>query len=93
MAFIISTLLASARDIVPFEIDTKNNLPIVEVYVNNDSVPFNFVFDTGCSVVMANANNNRLMKLLNLCETDMKRTLWIMLILQQSLERLHLTTR
>ncbi len=70
MAFIISTLIASARDIVPFEIDTKNNLPIVEVYVNNDSVPFNFVFDTGCSVVMANANNDRLMKLLNLCETD-----------------------
>lgn len=70
VAFIISTLIASARDIVPFEIDTKNNLPIVEVYVNNDSVPFNFVFDTGCSVVMANANNDRLMKLLNLCETD-----------------------
>ena len=70
VAFIISALIASARDIVPFEIDTKNNLPIVEVYVNNDSVPFNFVFDTGCSVVMANANNDRLMKLLNLCETD-----------------------
>lgn len=70
VAFIISTLIASARDIVPFEIDTKNNLPIVEVYVNNDLVPFNFVFDTGCSVVMANANNDRLMKLLNLCETD-----------------------
>ena len=73
VAFIISALIASARDIVPFEIDTKNNLPIVEVYVNNDSVPFNFVFDTGCSVVMANANNDRLMKLLNLCETD---TVW-----------------
>lgn len=62
--------MASARDIVPFEIDTNNNLPVVEVYVNNDTVPFNFILDTGCSVVMANANNDRLMKLLNLCETD-----------------------
>lgn len=70
IALIFSALIASARDIVPFETDSKNNLPIVEVYVNNDTVPFRFVFDTGCSVVMANANNDRLMKLLNLCETD-----------------------
>lgn len=68
VAFIISALIASARDIVSFEIDTRNNLPTVEVYVNNDTVPFNFVFDTGCSVVMANANNDRLMKRLNLCD-------------------------
>lgn len=70
VAFIISALIASARDMVSFGIDTRNNLPTVEVYVNNDSVPFNFVFDTGCSVVMANANNDRLMKLLNLCDID-----------------------
>lgn len=70
VAFIISALIASARDIVSFEIDTRNNLPTVEVCVNNDTVPFNFVFDTGCSVVMANANNDRLMKLLNLCDMD-----------------------
>lgn len=62
--------MASARDIVPFETDTNNSLPVVEVYVNNDTVPFKFILDTGCSVVMANANNDRLMKLLNLCETD-----------------------
>lgn len=70
IAFIISALIASARDIVSFEIDTRNNLPTVEVYVNNDTVPFNFVLYTGCSVVMANANNDRLMKLLNLCDMD-----------------------
>lgn len=70
VAFIISALIASARDMVSFGIDTRNNLPTVEVYVNNDTVPFNFVFDTGCSVVMANANNDRLMKLLNLCDRD-----------------------
>ena len=70
VAFIISALIASARDIVSFGIDTRNNLPTVEVYVNNDTVPFNFIFDTGCSVVMANANNDRLMKLLNLCDMD-----------------------
>lgn len=70
VAFIISALIASARDMVSFGIDTRNNLPTVEVYVNNDTVPFNFVFDTGCSVVMANANNDRLMKLLNLCAMD-----------------------
>lgn len=70
IALIFSAFIASARDIVPFETDSKNNLPIVEVYVNNDTVPFNFVFDTGCSAVFANANNDRLMKQLNLCGTD-----------------------
>lgn len=67
---LLSAFFVKARDIVPFEVDSKNNLPTVEVYVNNDSVPFKFIFDTGCSVVMANANNDRLLKLLNLCETD-----------------------
>lgn len=70
IALIFSAFIASARDIVPFQTDSKNNLPIVEVYVNNDTVPFNFVFDTGCSAVLANANNDRLMKQLNLCGTD-----------------------
>ncbi|MBD5371232.1 MAG: hypothetical protein HDR80_08840 [Bacteroides sp.] len=70
LCFILSALILNARYIVPFDTDSKNNLPIVEVYVNNDTVPFNFVFDTGCSVVMANANNDRLMKQLNLCDTD-----------------------
>lgn len=70
LIFLFSAFIVKARDIVPFEVDSKNNLPTVEVYVNNDSVPFKFIFDTGCSVVMANANNDRLLKLLNLCETD-----------------------
>ena len=42
----------------------------VEVFVNNDSVPFNFVLDTGASAVFANSNSERLVKLLNLCDTD-----------------------
>lgn len=67
---LISSFLIKARDIVPFEISPTNNLPYVEVFVNNDSVPFNFIFDTGCSAIFANAKNERLMKLLNLCESD-----------------------
>ncbi len=70
LIFLFSALMLNARDIVPFEVDSKNNLPTVEIYVNNDPVPFNFILDTGCSVVMANSNNDRLIKLLNLCETD-----------------------
>ena len=58
------------RDIVPFVIDSITYRPLVEVYVNNDSVPFNFILDTGCSTVMANTQNSRLMGLLNLCEND-----------------------
>ena len=65
-----SAFICNARDVVPFEIDSKNNLPTVEVFVNNDPKPFNFIFDTGCSVVFANSNNDRLMKLLHLCDTD-----------------------
>ncbi len=42
----------------------------VEVFVNNDSVPFNFIVDTGASAVFANSQCERLVKLLNLCETD-----------------------
>lgn len=73
VCFICIILLATpinARDIVPFKIAEQTNLPHVEVFVNNDSVPFNFLFDTGCSTVMANAKNSRLMGLLNLCEKD-----------------------
>lgn len=58
------------RDIVPFVTDSITFRPLVEVYVNNDSVPFNFILDTGCSTVMANTQNSRLMGLLNLCEND-----------------------
>ena len=54
LIFLFSALMLNARDIVPFEVDSKNNLPTVEIYVNNDPVPFNFILDTGCSVVMAN---------------------------------------
>ena len=67
---LIFTFSVKARDIVPYEINPANNLPYVEVFVNNDSLPFNFVFDTGCSAIFANAKNERLMKLLNLCESD-----------------------
>lgn len=72
--FIIVAITASissfARDIVPFTINPNTNQMEVEVFVNNDSVPFNFVLDTGASVVFANSKSERLVKLLNLSETD-----------------------
>ena len=73
VCFICIIFLATsviARVIVPFKIAKQTNLPYVEVFVNNDSVPFKFLFDTGCSNVMANVQNSRLMGLLNLCEND-----------------------
>ncbi len=70
LALLLSVFSIVARDIVPFEVDSKTGLPRVEVFVNNDPTPFNFIFDTGCSVVMANANNTHLMDLLNLCDSD-----------------------
>lgn len=67
---ITTTLVSFARDIVPFTINPSTNQMEVEVFVNNDSVPFNFVLDTGASAVFANSKSERLVKLLNLCETD-----------------------
>lgn len=58
------------RDFVPFTINPITNQIEVEVFVNNDSVPFNFIVDTGASDVFANSQNERLVKLLNLCKTD-----------------------
>lgn len=59
-----------ARHIVPFSVNPTTNHMEVEVFVNNDTVPFNFILDTGCSTVTANTQNRRLMGLLNLCEND-----------------------
>lgn len=70
LVFIFSAFIVKARDIVPFEISPINNLPHVEVFVNNDSLPFNFLLDTGRSAIFVNARNERLIKLLNLCESD-----------------------
>jgi hypothetical protein len=70
LVFIFSAFIVKARDIVPFEISPINNLPHVEVFVNNDSLLFNFLLDTGCSAIFVNARNERLIKLLNLCESD-----------------------
>lgn len=64
------TLSCWGRDIVPFTVNPNTNQMEVEVFVNNDSVPFNFVLDTGASAVFANSRNERLMKLLNFCDTD-----------------------
>lgn len=73
ISIIISLLIVTslnARDIVPFKIANISNRPIVEVFVNNDTIPFSFVLDTGCSTIMANAHNSRLCEMLNLCEND-----------------------
>lgn len=59
-----------SRDIVPFTVNPTTNQMEVEVFVNNDPTPFNFILDTGASAVFANSNNERLIKLLNLSETD-----------------------
>lgn len=66
----ISSLASFARDIVPFTVNPTTNQMMVEVFVNNDPLPFNFCIDTGASAVFANLSNQRLMQLLNLCETD-----------------------
>lgn len=74
--FIISAILLFTaslnwgRDIVPFTVNPNTNQLEVEIYVNNDTIPFNFVLDTGASVVFANSKSERLVKLLNLCEID-----------------------
>ena len=50
VCFICIILLATslnARDIIPFKIAKQTNLPHVEVFVNNDSVPFNFFLTRG----------------------------------------------
>lgn len=55
---------------MPFTINPSTNQMEIEVFVNNDSIPFNFVLDTGASAVFANSNSERLVNLLNICETD-----------------------
>lgn len=70
LTLLLTTLACWSRDIVPFTINPSTNQMEVEVFVNNDSVPFNFVLDTGASAVFANSNSERLVKLLNLCDTD-----------------------
>lgn len=68
--FFCAAFIVKARDIVSFKISPTNHLPYLEVFVNNDSVPYNFLLDTGCSTVMVNADNKRLNNLLDLCLTD-----------------------
>lgn len=67
---ITTTFVSFARDIVPFTINPSTNQMEVEVFVNNDTVPFKFVIDTGASDIQVNARNKRLGELLNLCEID-----------------------
>lgn len=67
---ILTALTCWGRDIVPFTVNPTTNRMEVEVFVNNDSIPFTFILDTGASAVFANFNNERLVKLLNLTETD-----------------------
>ena len=67
---ILTALTCWGRDIVPFTVNPTTNRMEVEVFVNNDPTPFNFILDTGASAVFANSNNERLVKLLNLSETD-----------------------
>ena len=59
-----------SREIVPFSVNPITNQMEVEIFVNNDTIPYNFVIDTGASEVFANSKCERLVRLLKLCETD-----------------------
>lgn len=70
LTIILSTFTCWGRDIVPFSVNPITNQMEIDVYVNNDTIPYKFVLDTGASAVFANLKSERLVNLLNLCETD-----------------------